>query len=112
MLRSVENISRRGPLNCRSLGYARDDKGESGAPRWHPLVGDKNSRFPFAMLRSVENISTKGPLNCRSLGYARDDKGRATLPWRAVAGQKACSGRTCCLLAFGRYEKELDLAIF
>jgi hypothetical protein len=54
MLRSVENISTKGPLNCRSLGYARDDKGESGAPRWHLLVGDKNSRFPFAMLRSVE----------------------------------------------------------
>ena len=26
-----ENISTGGPLNCRSLGYARDDKGEGGA---------------------------------------------------------------------------------
>jgi hypothetical protein len=25
-----KNISRKGPRNCRSLGYARDDKGESG----------------------------------------------------------------------------------
>ena len=23
-----ENISRKGPLDCRSLGFARDDKGE------------------------------------------------------------------------------------
>jgi hypothetical protein len=26
-----KNISTRGPLNCRSLGFARDDKGEGGA---------------------------------------------------------------------------------
>jgi hypothetical protein len=26
-----KNISRRGPLNCRSLGFARDVKGEGGA---------------------------------------------------------------------------------
>jgi hypothetical protein len=26
----LESISRRGPLNCRSLGFARDDKGEGG----------------------------------------------------------------------------------
>jgi hypothetical protein len=26
----LENISRRGPQNRRSLGFARDDKGESG----------------------------------------------------------------------------------
>jgi hypothetical protein len=26
-----KNISTRGPLNCRSLGSARDDKGEGGA---------------------------------------------------------------------------------
>jgi hypothetical protein len=25
------NISMSGPLNCRSLGFARDDKGEGGA---------------------------------------------------------------------------------
>ena len=30
--RSVEKHSRDGPRNCRSLGYARDDKGERGAP--------------------------------------------------------------------------------
>jgi hypothetical protein len=27
-----KNISTRGPLNRRSLGFARDDKGEGGAP--------------------------------------------------------------------------------
>jgi hypothetical protein len=25
-----KNISTKGPLNCRSLGFARDDKGEGG----------------------------------------------------------------------------------
>jgi hypothetical protein len=30
-LHSVENISSNGPRNCRSLGCARDDKGDGGA---------------------------------------------------------------------------------
>jgi len=30
-LRALENIPKEGPLNCRSLGFARDDKGEGAA---------------------------------------------------------------------------------
>jgi hypothetical protein len=45
--------------NCRSLGYARDDKGEG--------------TLPFFICVLVE-------WNCRSLGYARDDKGEGGAP--------------------------------
>jgi hypothetical protein len=35
-----KNISMKGPLNCRSLGFARDDKGEGYASMGHWFVGD------------------------------------------------------------------------
>ena len=54
-----KNISTKGPLNCRSLGCARDDKGEGGWQR-------------RTLLRSKEN--------CRFLGCARDDKGEGGAP--------------------------------
>jgi hypothetical protein len=69
-LRSVENISRRGPLNCRSLDFARDDKGEGDAPSWHLLVDDGNSRSPSTSLRAGS------PLRCASVGMT---KGRPTV---------------------------------
>jgi hypothetical protein len=34
----------RGPLNCRSLHFGRDDKGEGGALREGWLVAERNSR--------------------------------------------------------------------
>jgi hypothetical protein len=77
-----KNISKKGPRNCRSLGCARDDKGEGGA--------------------SIESgCSTEGVFHL--LGWAAGPgrrpmttpvgrtKGRATLPWRVVAEQKPFS---------------------
>jgi len=54
---------RQGEAHCRSLGYARDDKGKAFTLR---KVSDLDGRIE-RLLRS----------NCRSLGYARDDKGKA-----------------------------------
>ena len=36
-----KNISRKGPRNCRSLGCARDDKGESDASHSERLLEEK-----------------------------------------------------------------------
>ena len=38
----AKNISRKGPQNCRSLGFARDDKGE-GDPLWKAVSEPKNA---------------------------------------------------------------------
>ena len=38
-----KNISRKGPLNCRSLGCARDDKGDDGAFIEHWLVDERTA---------------------------------------------------------------------
>jgi hypothetical protein len=46
-----KNISSKGPLNCRSLGCARDDKGEGGVLNKHWLV-DERAAGPSTSLRS------------------------------------------------------------
>jgi hypothetical protein len=42
----VKNISRRGPRNCRSLGFARDDKGEGGVSKESSYDGMRTAELP------------------------------------------------------------------
>jgi hypothetical protein len=51
-LRSVENISTRGPLNCRSLGYARMTKGRVTLTS-AAVIGDGQSRRLSAIFISL-----------------------------------------------------------
>jgi hypothetical protein len=44
-VRSVENIPTKGPRNCRSLGFARDDKGE-GDLLWKVVSEPKDASVP------------------------------------------------------------------
>jgi hypothetical protein len=39
--RSTENISRKGPQSCRSLGFARDDRKERVVVKRGPLPRDR-----------------------------------------------------------------------
>jgi len=76
---SIENISRNGPRNCRSLGY----------PGFPVKVGDVANSMRFS-LQKTAHAALSSAANRKS-GYARDDKGKATLPWRAVTGQNSSS---------------------
>jgi hypothetical protein len=44
-LTKSKNISRKGPRNCRSLGFARDDKGE-GDLLWEVVPEPKDASVP------------------------------------------------------------------
>src|ERR1700735_5605450 len=65
--------------NCRSLGYARDDKGEDGASvQWLLMerTADPSASLGMTKGRMALRFSVAVDAeNCRSLGYARDDKG-------------------------------------
>jgi hypothetical protein len=85
--RSVENISTRGPLNRRSLGFARDDKGEGSAhlSSRYRRMGRSTAGYPLfsspwvgRRTMTTRSKSWVGKENCRSLGYARDDKGKGS----------------------------------
>jgi hypothetical protein len=87
-----KNISTRGPLNCRSLGFARDDKGESGASMesscrieavFHDLGWAGFEKHLASYLRVQK--TRKDRKNHRLLGMT---KGRVALSWRAVAEWK------------------------
>jgi hypothetical protein len=48
-----------GPQNCRSLGFARDDKGEGGAPIWGDGINDKG----VECRASIRHPSVQQPLS-------------------------------------------------
>ena len=93
----LKNISRKGPRNCRSLGFARDDKGEGDAsirircwwrePQVPPLryapvgmtihIGARDASAQENFVNSIEKS--------QALGMTKE---RAMLPWRAIARQK------------------------
>src|ERR1700678_26176 len=70
-----------GKAHRRSLGSARDDKGEGGYSPHNPSVGWPE---PPGAVSDLPANSSKGKAQCRSLGYAptasrgrRDDKGKS-----------------------------------
>jgi hypothetical protein len=71
-------VSRRGPQNCRSLGFARDDKKERATVHKEWLLNRGIWTFSSTKERSclstIFRVSRIGPQNRRSLGFARDDK--------------------------------------
>jgi hypothetical protein len=97
-------VSRKGPRNCRSLGFAPNDTGRAE---------DRFSAAPTALGSSSGSISQpfragltfggrpSGPCIMAIFAVsflpqldagksaARDDKGRANVPWKVVAGPKA-----------------------
>src|SRR5882757_10735349 len=85
----IYRVSRRGPQNCRSLGFARDDRKERATVHKEWLLNRGIWTFSSTKERSclsiIFRVSRIGPQNCRSLGFARDDKKeRATVHKRVV----------------------------
>jgi hypothetical protein len=52
--RSVENIPKKGPLNCRSLGYARDDKREGDASIGERLLNESRFSSPWRPMHRLQ----------------------------------------------------------
>jgi hypothetical protein len=72
----LKNISKKGPRNCRSLGFARDDKGESGCWRKASFGGPlevmnkafspettfyRKSLFPLSSRAKARDLQFSGP---------------------------------------------------
>jgi hypothetical protein len=71
-VRPVENISRGGPRNCRSLGFARDDKGKGNgfieigcgteAFFGSETTFHRKSPFPLSSRAKPRDLQFSGPL--------------------------------------------------
>ena len=95
-----KNISKKGLQNRRSLGYARDDKGEGGASIQHSLLGATEQQVPPLRFASVgmtllfEGWSLDGKIG-RSEGRTADNPGTLGMTKGTVATDlKSYAGRT------------------
>jgi hypothetical protein len=79
-----------GGVNCGSLGFARDDKGESSALIWIDYWGENCSSLGFARDDKGESSALVW-VGC--WGYARDDKGRGDGYKKVVAGPRRVARR-------------------